>query len=63
MQPAEERCAQLVQRREQQFHLRLDADRAQDPEVRRRVCQVVEQRGLPDAGLAQYDQGAALTVA
>ena len=42
--------AQLVQRREWQLHLRLDADRAHNGESLRRRCGVIEQCGLADPG-------------
>ena len=44
--------AQLVQRGEWNLHLRLDADRAHDPESRCRVDQMLEQRRLADARVA-----------
>ena len=53
--------AQLVQRGEGQLHLRLDANGAHDPTVRRARRQVVQQRGLADAGFAVDDERSALT--
>jgi hypothetical protein len=53
------RRAQLIQRRERELHLGLDAHRAQQREVRRRFDRVLEQRRLPDPRLPPQDQHAA----
>jgi hypothetical protein len=60
VQTIQERCAELVEAREAELHLRLDAGRPDDGEVRRRLNQVLQQRRLPDAGLAAQHQSAAL---
>jgi hypothetical protein len=63
LEPVEHRRAQLVQPGERQLHLPLHADRPRDREVRRRRDHVLEQRRLPDPGLAPQDQRAALALA
>ncbi len=55
--------AELVQPGERQFHLGLDAGRAHDPTSGRLPEDVVEQRGLADAGLASHDNGRASAAA
>jgi hypothetical protein len=55
--------AQLVQRGEGQFHLRLDPDRPGHPQVRRLLDCVIQQGGLPHACLAPHDQHRAAPVA
>ena len=53
----EERRAQLMEPGEGQLHLRLDARGAHDPAAGRVRQEVVEQRGLADAGLALARRG------
>ena len=62
-EPVEQRDAQLMQARVGQFHLGLDPDGAHQGHVRRRGDQVLQQRRLPDPGLAPQDQRAALSAA
>jgi hypothetical protein len=57
----EHRRAQLMQRGEGEFHLRLDANGAHDPTVRRARRQVVQQSGLANAGFAMDDERSTLT--
>ena len=56
-----ERRAELMQPRERELHLRLDARRARDAAPRRALHQVLQQRALADAGLAAQHQRAART--
>ena len=51
-----DRAQQAVQRGEGQRRLGLQALRAQHPEARRAAVQLVEQRRLADAGLAEHDE-------
>ena len=62
-EPVEHRRAQLMQPRERQLHLRLDAGDLRDPEARRLPSAVVQERGLADARLAADDQDRALAAA
>jgi hypothetical protein len=55
-EPSEHRCAQLMQTGVGQLHLGLHPDRPRDLDVRRRLDQVLQQRRLPDPGLAPQDQ-------
>ena len=59
----EQRCAELVQTRERQLHLRLHAHRTSHPAPLCPVDQVVQQHGLAHAGVAVHHQCPALTVA
>ena len=52
-----------MQAREGQLHLGLDPHRPRDGQVRRRLDQVLQQRRLPDPGLAPQDQRPALAPA
>jgi len=45
-----------MQRGEGHLHLRLDPHGAHDPQVRRRVNRVLEQRRLANSWLAAHDQ-------
>ena len=56
VQPAEQRRAELMHRGKWQFHLRLDARDARDPNSGRLPSAVVQQGGLADARLAPDDQ-------
>ena len=56
LEPIEQRCAQLMQARVGQLHLGLHPHRPDDGEIRRRLDQVLQQRRLPDPGLAPQDQ-------
>ena len=56
----EDRRAQLLQRRERQLHLRLDAGGPHDAELRRRLDRPLEQGGLADARLSVHDRDAGL---
>jgi hypothetical protein len=60
LEPVEQWPAQLVQTGEGQLHVRLHALRPEDRHVRSRHDQVVQQRGLPDPGLAPHHQRPAL---
>ena len=62
LEPIEQRRAELVQTRVGQLHLGLHPHRADDGEIRRRVDQVLQQRRLPDPGLAPQNQRAALAL-
>ena len=55
------RRAHLMQPGERKLHLRLDAHGARDPEVRRLLDDVLQQRGLAHPGLAAQHQGPALS--
>ncbi len=57
----EERCAQLVEARVGQLHVRFDALGPGDRHVRRAGCRVFQQYGLPHAGLSAEDPYAGLT--
>ena len=59
----EQRRAQLMQARERDLHLRLDAAGAHDPAPRRALCDVAQEGRLADAGLPMQDQRAALAAA
>lgn len=56
LHPIQQRHTELMQSGEHQFHLGLDADRAQQAQIRRGLGGVVEQRALPDSGLSAYDE-------
>ena len=56
VQTIQHRPAQLMQRGEGQFHLRLDPDRPGHPQVRRLLDHVIQQGGLPHACFAPHDQ-------
>jgi hypothetical protein len=58
-QPIEHWRAHLLQGGERELHLRLDADRAYDPEPRRRRDRVLQERGLAHPRLAPHHQHAA----
>ena len=60
VEPAEHGRAQLMQTRERELHLRLDARRSHDAPPRRVPQQVLQQRGLADTGFASQDQHSAL---
>nr|WP_235654199.1 hypothetical protein [Mycolicibacterium houstonense] len=53
---AEQRCAQLMQAREGQFHVRLDPGHLGHLESGRLPDGIAEQRRLADAGFATYHQ-------
>jgi hypothetical protein len=55
-EPIEHRPAQLMQTGEGQLHLGLHTDRLRDGLLRCRIDQVLQQRRLPDPGLAPQDQ-------
>ena len=63
VEPVEHRRAQLVQPRIGQLHLRLDAGDLDDPEPRRPLHRVSQERGLADARLAPDDQHGAVPAA
>ena len=48
---------------EGQLHLRLDARRVRDPQVRRGLDEVLQQRRLADPGLAPQHERTALAAA
>jgi hypothetical protein len=52
----EQRRTELVKGGEGELDLRLDAERPHDPQIRRRLDGVVEERGLPDPRLAAEHQ-------
>src|SRR4051794_14007528 len=58
----EARRAQLLERREREFHLPFDSVGASDPEVRSRPNRILEQGGLADARVPVYDEDAAVAV-
>ena len=60
VEPTEHRRAELVQAGKRELDLRLNSDRPQQPQVRRRIDRVVQQRGLADARLSAHHEGAAL---
>ena len=59
----EQRRAQLMQPRERDLHLGLDAAGAHDPAPRRALCDVAQKGRLADAGFPVQDQRAALAAA
>jgi hypothetical protein len=59
----EERGAQLLNRRERELHLRLDAGRCGDPEFAPGLGGVLEEGGLADARFAMHHQHAAMPAA
>ena len=63
LEPIEQRRAQLMQAREGQLHLGLHPHRPHDGQIRRRLDQVLQQRRLPDPGLALQHQRPALALA
>ena len=48
--------AQLMKRSERKLHLRLNPDRTQNSQIRRRADRIVEKRGFPNPGLALHHQ-------
>jgi hypothetical protein len=56
IEAVEHRSAQLMQRGKGQLHLRLDPDGADDPQVRRCVNRILEQRRLANPRLAAHHQ-------
>ena len=60
VEPVEHRRAELVQAGKRELDLRLNSDRPQQPQVRRRIDRVVQQRGLADPRLSAHHEGAAL---
>ena len=60
LEPVEQRPAQLMQAGEGQLHVRLHPHRPHDGQIRRRRDQVLQQRRLPDPGLAAQHQRPAL---
>jgi hypothetical protein len=62
VQAIQERRAQLLQTGVGEFHLGLDTGDLHHPAVRGSPGQVVQQRGLPDAGRTAHHQCAAVTV-
>jgi hypothetical protein len=54
----EQRRAQLMKARVRELHLRFDAGRPDDAEIRRGAHEIVEQRRLSNAGLAADDERA-----
>jgi hypothetical protein len=52
-----------MQGRVGELHLRLHAHGSDNPQPRRRLDQVLQQCGLPDARLAEQQQHAAFTLA
>ena len=52
----EKGSAELMQAGEGELHLSLDAGESDDPEVRRLIRDVLEQRGLADARLTVHHQ-------
>ena len=63
VQPAEHRHAQLVQPGERQLHLGLHPPGPDHPKPHRPAGRIVQQRRLPDPGLAAHDQHGAATPA
>ena len=63
VEPVEHRRAELMQPRERQLHLGLDAGEPRDAEARRLPGAMVQQRRLADARLAADDQHRALAAA
>ncbi len=59
----EHRNAQLLQARERQLHLRLDAGRTYHSHTGHRTERIVQQGRLPDAGLAVHDDRGAVSLA
>ena len=60
VEPVEHRRAELMQPRERQLHLGLDARDLRDAEARRLLSAVLQQRRLADTRLAPDDQDRAL---
>ena len=56
LEPVQHRRAELMQPGVRELHLGLDARRQRDTTARRAFEQVLQQRGLPDPGLAAQDQ-------
>jgi hypothetical protein len=63
LETIEHRRAQLMHRREREFHLRLDPHRTLHPAVRRLLDHVIQQRRLAHSRLATHDQRPALACA
>ena len=59
----EQRCDQLVERRERELHLGLDARGAEHVEARRRALEVAEQRALADPRITADHEHPTLPVA
>ena len=62
-QAIQHRRAQLLQGRERELHLPLDTGGPRDPETRRRLDRVFQQRRLTDPRLASHNQRTALPTA
>jgi hypothetical protein len=60
IEPVDHPCAELVERGERQLHLGLDTDGVHDRAVACCAAHVLEQRGLPDAGVAAQHEHATL---
>ena len=60
LESLEQRQAELMEGREGQLHLRLDADGPDHPALLATGCRVLEERRLADSGLASQHQGPAL---
>jgi hypothetical protein len=63
LESIEERRAQLMQTRVRELHLGLHPHRPHHRQIRRRLKQVFQQRGLPDPGLPPQHQRPTLTPA
>ena len=61
LQAIQERCAQLLQPRVRELHLRLDADRPGNAAPGRMLHQILQQRALADPGLPAQHQRPART--
>jgi hypothetical protein len=61
LQAIQERCAQLLQPRVRELHLRLDADRPGNVASGRMLHQILQQRALADPGLPAQHQRPART--
>jgi hypothetical protein len=59
VEPPEQRCPDLDEPGERKAGLRLDADRGDDAEAAGPLARRLQQRGLPDSGLAGEEQAAA----
>jgi hypothetical protein len=60
IEPAQHRRTQLMQPRERELHLGLDARRSCDAAAGRALRYVLQQRRLPDAGFTAQNHRAAL---
>jgi len=63
LEPVEHGGAQLMQARERELHLRLEARGAGDPQIACGPGGVLEQRSLADPGFAADHEHAAVVVA